>query len=120
MKNFLVSVLVRAGGDCSLDGITSKNTSLKICWNDEDIFELPEDFGDSDLVVKADKICGGMVTIRAFVIDKETKTVKEGGMAGGNFIYSSDSRFPKLGDFSNPISVHDRFEPQWLSDILSR
>ena len=120
MKNFGVSVLVRADGDCSLGGITSKNTRLSICWNDSDIFQLPDDFGDSDLVVKADRICGGMVTITAFVIDKETKKIKSGGMAGDNFIYSSDSRFPKIDDFGAPISVHDRFESKDLYDKLSR
>lgn len=110
MKNFGCSVLRRSDCDCSLNGITSKNERLSICWNDKDIFEMPEDFGDSDLVVKADEICGGLITIRAFVIDKETGKVKTGGMCGGNFIYSSDSRFPKIGDFGAPISVHDRFE----------
>lgn len=30
------------------------------------------------------------------------------GAAGGNFVYSSDSRFHRVCDY--PISVHDRFE----------
>lgn len=39
-----------------------------------------------------------------------------GWMMGGNFIYSSDSRFPN--DY--PIAVHDRQESQLDNDALSR
>lgn len=38
-----------------------------------------------------------------------------GWMFGGNFIYSSDSRFPN----KYPIPVHDRQESQELYDALS-
>lgn len=119
MKDFLVTVYRDAdGSDCSMNGITSQNTRLHACWNDDDLFSLPTDFGNSDVVIKADKICGDMITLRAFVI-KDGKAKTSGGMFGGNFIYCSDSRFPKIGDFSSPIPVHDRFEPQWVSDMLS-
>lgn len=119
MKDFLVTVYRDADdSDCSMNGITSQNTRLRACWNERNLFELPEDMSDSDVVIKADKICGDMITLRAFVI-KDGKAKTSGGMFGGNFIYTSDSRFPKLGDFSSPIPVHDRFEPQWVSDLLS-
>jgi len=119
MKDFLVTVYRDAdGSDCSMNGITSQNTRLHACWNDDDLFSLPTDFGNSDVVIKADRICGDMITLRAFVI-KDGKAKTSGGMFGGNFIYCSDSRFPKIGDFSSPIPVHDRFEPQWVSDMLS-
>ena len=119
MKDFLVTVYRDAdGSDCSMNGITSQNTRLHACWNDDDLFSLPTDFGNSDIVIKADRICGDMITLRAFVI-KDGKAKTSGGMFGGNFIYCSDSRFPKIGDFSSPIPVHDRFEPQWVSDLLS-
>jgi hypothetical protein len=119
MKDFLVTVYRDAdGSDCSMNGITSQNTRLHACWNDDDLFSLPTDFGNSDVVIKADRICGDMITLRAFVI-KDGKAKTTGGMFGGNFIYCSDSRFPKIGDFSSPIPVHDRFEPQWVSDMLS-
>ena len=36
----------------------------------------------------------------------EDGTVRQGGMMGGNYITSSDSRFPTTA----PIPVHDRFE----------
>ena len=119
MKDFLVTVYRDAdGSDCSMNGITSQKERLYACWNERDIFSLPEDFGNSDVVIKADIICGNMITLRAFVI-KDGKAKTSGGMFGGNFIYCSDSRFPKIGDFSSPIPVHDRFEPQWVSDMLS-
>ena len=33
-----------------------------------------------------------------------------GGMMGGNFVYSSDSRFRQISPY--PLPVHDRFETQ--------
>ena len=39
-----------------------------------------------------------------------------GPMAGGTFIYSTDSRFPS----PYPISLHDRFETQATYDALTR
>ena len=48
---------------------------------------------------------------------------KIGGMFGGNFVYTSDSRFPSLYGERNcahfPIPVHDRFETQEEYDALS-
>ena len=41
---------------------------------------------------------------------------KVGPMFGGNFVYTSDSRFPS--DY--PIPIHDRFETQEQYDQLSR
>lgn len=120
MKDFGVYVYRWDLGDCSMDGITSNHERLLACWNDDDIFCWPEDMGNSDVVIKADIVCGKR-TLRAFVIDKDTGSVKKGGMFGGNFIYCSDSRFPSLpGEFSSPVSVHDRFESQEISDMLSR
>jgi hypothetical protein len=42
-----------------------------------------------------------------------------GPMMGGNFIYTSDSRFSKLNN-GLPIPIHDRYETQRDYDILSR
>jgi len=39
-----------------------------------------------------------------------------GGMFGGNFIYSSDSRFP----FDHPVKLHDRYETWEQYEALSR
>lgn len=39
-----------------------------------------------------------------------------GPMAGGAFIYTSDSRFPS----NYPISLHDRFDTREQYDLLSR
>ena len=41
-----------------------------------------------------------------------------GPMAGGNFAYTSDSRFHDLSD--RPLPVHDRFETWEQHDALSR
>ncbi len=42
-----------------------------------------------------------------------------GPMAGGNFVWSSDSRFRDSVSRS-PVPVHDRFETWSLNDTLSR
>ena len=42
-----------------------------------------------------------------------------GPMFGGNFVYSSDSRFARLND-GRPIPVHDRYETWEDYDRLSR
>ena len=39
-----------------------------------------------------------------------------GPMAGGNFVYSPDSRFPS----EYPLPIHDRWESPELYDLLSR
>ena len=39
-----------------------------------------------------------------------------GPMAGGNFVYSTDSRFPA----EYPLPIHDRWESPELYDLLSR
>lgn len=39
-----------------------------------------------------------------------------GPMAGGNFVYSSDSRFPS----EYPLPIHDRWESPELYGLLSR
>ena len=41
-------------------------------------------------------------------------------MAGGNFAYSSDSRFERITGSHQPISIHDRIETQEEYDNLSR
>jgi hypothetical protein len=56
----------------------------------------------------------GSVYLHAEPVDQPEGLV--GPMAGGNFIYSSDSRFPS--DY--PISLHDRFETQEHYNLLTR
>jgi hypothetical protein len=53
------------------------------------------------------------VYLHAEPVDKPEGMV--GPMAGGNFIYTSDSRFP----CDYPISLHDRFETQAQYNALS-
>ena len=55
-----------------------------------------------------------VVYVHAEPVDKPEGKV--GPMFGGNFIYTSDSRFPN--DY--PIPVHDRFETPEQAEILSR
>lgn len=65
---------------------------------------------------------GPFGTTRAVMANDETGEAIDGPpgevgpMFGGNFIYSSDSRFPS----DTPIKVFDRFETQQQYDALSR
>lgn len=56
----------------------------------------------------------------AYEIDHKGNQVQPGNavgpMFGGNFVYSSDSRFP----FDYPLGIHDRFESQEAYETLSR
>lgn len=99
------------GSDCTLGGISSQVDHIYAYYNEADLFEfpkLPEQMDEVALVIKADWILWDKKVLRAFVV--KNGKIEKGGMFGGNFIYTSDSRFPTLGDFAQPIQIHDRFE----------
>jgi hypothetical protein len=61
---------------------------------------------------------GGKTYLHAEPIDK-CPSNRVGYMAGGNFVYTSDSRYRQFV-CEYPISVHDRSETQAQNDLLSR
>lgn len=90
-------------GDCTANGVTSKVDSIYLHYGpDADLADL-EDLPDDDLVLVERTIRGRdawyAVPVEAYRTNRHT-------MAGGNFIYTADSRFP--ADY--PIAVHDRIE----------
>jgi hypothetical protein len=94
------NVYSRNGADTTNGGVTSRVDSVVIV-NAEGPFEPSE---DSPAVRIAEKtVFGKTVT---YAVPVETPDGKRGPMFGGNFIYSSDKRFPS----DDPIKVHDRFE----------
>lgn len=101
MKGMHVSILKAADmSDCTNHGITSKATSaLLVGEGVPEIFEADENQPVLVLDTKYFRDC-----IRA--VPAVQPTDKAGPMFGGNFIFSSDSRFPSR----YPIPVHDRFE----------
>lgn len=106
------------GCDCTAGGITSKVNSLVLV--DEKIcapFTVRE--GEVYLVLEKKPIGGGEIHLRAIpmVDGRRVNDDKEGvTMFGGNFIYTSDGRFPS----KYPIPVHDRFEDWETYEALSR
>ena len=102
MNRYLpVSVYRSPGSDCSLSGITSTDDPyLVVPCHDGHITE--DDVADRGYSVLIPGTKGGALN---FV----PEGVEGWSMFGGNFVYTSDSRFSRLYGHS-PIAVHDRFE----------
>ena len=101
--NYLpVDVYRSAGSDCSLNGVTSiEGVKLVVPCADGHITEdNVADFGYTKLVA-GEK--GGRIN---FVPEN---TENRWTMFGGNFVYTSDSRFSRAYG-SAPVHVHDRIE----------
>ena len=98
----MVEVYKPAGfPDCTMNGISSKADRLILVGDDiPEIFEVKPDMPAVRLIKR---IIFDRPYVHAEPIDNLTG---KGFMAGGNFIYTSDSRFPS----QYPISIHDRQE----------
>ena len=107
MKGMTVTVFRRADGyDCTNSGITSKAEQVTLIGpNIPELFEPTEEAPAMRLI---ERDVGFSKFLIAAPIDAKHEG-KYGGspyMFGGNFVYSSDDRFP--GD--HPIKVFDRME----------
>lgn len=99
MKGLVVNIY-RTNYDCTNGGATSSNDRAILVGND--IPELFESHGRPVLKVVRRKIAG-QEYIHAEPVDNPFGRHR---MFGGNFIYTSDGRFPNR----YPIPVHDREE----------
>jgi hypothetical protein len=127
MKKLSVDVYYdknRFGYDCTNGGVTSRHTSLTLFWDcskQEALKHCEENVIDTDaaLWLNPRQLWGEYLPIAEPLICPKGKI---GPMFGGNFIYTSDSRFPHVsGNYGHyPIPVHDRFETQEQYDSLSR
>lgn len=116
MKGLIVSVLRNAEiGDCTNGGLSSKYTSILLVGEG-----VPEIFDESE-----NRPTMKLVRRRLFNRDTDYLHIEPiddpspghvGWMSGGNFAWSSDSRFPN----NYPISIHDRQETTELYETLSR
>lgn len=92
-------------GDCTNGGISSRYDKLiLIDRNNPDLGYV--DVNTNNAPENAVEICSINVLGKTYY---NVKPVKRGGkwfMAGGNFLWSSDSRFP--ADY--PLPIHDRTE----------
>lgn len=108
MKGLIVNVYKNPNYDCTNNGVSSKYSDFILCdENIPEIFEAKETMPALVLVKRKLSTVNskdGKCYIHAVPV-KDGSPVR-GGMFGGNFIYSSDGRFPGVG----PIPIHDRFE----------
>lgn len=96
-------------GDCTNNGLSSKVDHAYLTWDIDptDKAKILEDFynenGEDFFVIKERKLFGewSMIAIPYSIY----KTGRH-PMMGGNFLYTSDSRFPA----DAPIAIHDRLE----------
>lgn len=103
-----------SGSDCTNGGATSTSTRVILIGPEgtPDGQPLRGDLPVLKIVVR--NIGGEYIHAEPLVRPENVA----GPMAGGNFIYSCDSRFRAICPY--PIPVHDRFETWEQNDLLSR
>ena len=111
MKKVLTFALRHSLGDCTNNGLTSRQDSIWL-YSDVDINNpaIREELAAINekneilVLVKRGLFLGRQlpdIAVPFSILDSGRHS-----MAGGNFVYTSDSRFPS----GSPISVHDRVE----------
>lgn len=90
-------------GDCTNGGISSHAGELYILSEKKGPFE-PEDIRQC-VYIEWREVCG-----EPYIDCKPAYFRKRWYMAGGNFLYTSDSRFVEITKSKYPISIHDRYE----------
>ena len=110
MKGLLVQIM---GMDCTNGGVTSGKRNAIVGVPDSGPFESTQD--TPGLVFIEDTGVTGFLNVHKRTRERDlqivcVKAVPEGtgngGMFGGHFVWTSDSRFP----YSSPVPVFDRFE----------
>ena len=114
MKGLLCTVLRNAQyGDGTNGGVSSTHASFILCG--DGIPELFEATDDTPALILVRRTIAGEEYLHAQPLRPEgDRTI--GPMFGGNFVTTSDSRFPQR----YPIPVHDRFETPEDYERLSR
>ena len=90
-------------GDCTNGGISSHKDELYILSEQKGPFE-PEDIRQC-VYIEWREVCG-----EQYIDCRPAYFRKRCYMAGGNFLYTSDSRFRDITKSKYPISIHDRYE----------
>jgi len=105
-KGMIVDVYRANGHDCSMGGISSKHEAITITGPGiPEIEEPSEKYPEMIFEPNANRVDGNLALYPPDSYS-EGKRVKW-YMFGGNFAWSSDSRFPS----AQPIKIHDRHEP---------
>jgi hypothetical protein len=109
MNSLLTHPLRNALGDCTNNGLSSKVTHAYLVWDVDPLNQdkILEDFynekGEDFFVIKERTIFGKHSMI---AVPYSIYKTGQHSMMGGNFLYTSDSRFPS----DSPIAIHDRVE----------
>lgn len=90
-------------GDCTNDGISSCQRELYVLAAQKGPFE-PEDIRQC-VYIERREVMG-----KEYIDCKPAYCRKRWYMMGGNFLYTSDSRFKEITGISYPIAIHDRYE----------
>lgn len=117
MRGVSVDIFRSGSSDCTNRGVTcrdlAKDSGLVFILFDESIedgnFKLEECLAEPERYVcfKLVRRWAGQANEYLHVEPINQPEGHSGPMFGGNFVYTSDGRFP--GRY--PLSVHDRFEP---------
>lgn len=100
-KGLMVWVYKDGCGDCSLNGLSSNVTTMILIGDG-----IPEIHKPSE---KSPAIYLRMHVGQPIAVPKKVLEDKVWGMFGGNFLYTSDSRFREVVN-EYPIRIHDRIE----------
>ena len=90
-------------GDCTNDGISKNRRELYIISDQKGPFE-PQDIREC-VYIEWREVMG-----EQYIDCKPLYCSKRWYMAGGNFLYTSDSRFKDITKSKYPIAIHDRYE----------
>lgn len=100
----LMGYVYRSGlGDGTNGGISSERRELYILSKQKGPFE-PEDIREC-VYIERREVAG-----EAYINCRPIYFRRHWYMAGGNFLYTSDSRFKEITGSRYPISIHDRYE----------
>jgi hypothetical protein len=103
MSNILTFVLRNSLGDSTANGLTSKVNQVDLHYGDTvDLADL-DNIPDDELVLVERQLFGKEAW---YAVPAGIYKSNKHSMFGGNFIHTSDSRFPGRA----PIPVHDRVE----------
>ena len=103
MANILTFVLRNSLGDSTANGLTSKVNQVDLHYGDTvDLADL-NNIPDDELVLVERQLFGKEAW---YAVPAGIYKSNKHSMFGGNFIHTSDSRFPGR----SPIPVHDRIE----------
>lgn len=117
MINYLsVNVYKCPMGDCTNNGVSSRHKKIALrCVDGPFSFESDAGVPDNFCYVKKFRPFGDRAIYKIVPADVvDGKIVDRGGkwyMMGGNFAYSSDSRFSEMiGGMYGAVPIHDRVE----------